>query len=488
MITEESVLFMDVRLKIPVEIRRLCAPLVFLVFDYLAILLAEQLAFGLHDLYGASVGESYHIAETYVFLWIPLVFLAFLGITQTYTKMQPILETVRQIFYAVLYALITCLIVLYFIQASVLASRLYVVAFACLAIFNLYIERYVLLKFFKMTRSLMKPVLLIGAGKTAEQVLRYFERDLGYRYEVVGILDDNPISKILSQKFLLLGKIEDAAMVLKDFGIKTIVIAAPGMKKKKLQELLDSIQPYVRDISFVPDLVGMPLYNVEAQTLFNEQVMLLSLRNNLARRRNRWYKRMFDLVFGGLMCIPVLPVLLLLALCVRFDSKGTVFFNAERIGKDGNVFTCYKFRSMYMDSDRILQEYLAARPEARKEWDTFAKLREYDPRVTRVGAWMRKYSLDELPQILNVIKGDMSLVGPRPYLPREQGDIGEHLLTITSTVPGITGYWQTSGRNDVSFAGRVAMDVWYVRNWSIWLDLMYLFKTVKIVLTRKGAY
>ena len=474
--------------RIPSRIRRICAPLLFVVFDYIAILLAEKMAFGLHDLYGLLMGASYHVPNAYLYFWIPLVFIAFLAISQTYTKMQPILETVRQIFYAVLYALITCILALYFMQASVLASRLYVVLFGILVLFNIYVGRYILLKLLKVTGALTKPVILIGAGKTAEQVLRSFERDLGYRYTVVGILDDNPISEILPQRFLLMGTLGDAEEILRDSGVKTVIVTVPGMEKEKLQALLENVQPYVRDIIFVPDLIGVPLYNVEAQTLFNEQIMMLSLRNNLARRRNRVFKRLFDAFVGGFLCIPILPILLVIAICIKLDSKGSAFFNGQRIGKHGKTFTCYKFRSMYVNASDILEEYLAAHPTAQEEWNTFAKLRDYDPRVTKVGRWIRKYSLDELPQILNVIKGDMSLVGPRPYLPRERKDIGEYLPTITLTVPGITGFWQTSGRNDVSFAGRVAMDTWYVRNWSIWLDLMYLFKTAKIVFTGKGAY
>lgn len=479
---------MQTRAKIPAHIRRICALLLFIAFDYIAILLAEKMAFGLHDLYGLFMGTSYHVPDAYLFFWIPLVFIAFLAIAQTYTKMQPILETVRQIFYAVLYALITCILALYFMEASMLASRLYVVLFGVLALLAIYAGRYLLLKSLKVANILMKPVIVIGAGKTAEQVLCSFERDLGYRYEVVGILDDSPVSETLPQRFPLMGTLEDAAEIVRGSAVNTVIVTAPGLEKEKLQTLLENIQPYVRDIIFVPDLIGVPLYNVEAQTLFNEQIMMLSLRNNLARRRNQLFKRFFDIVMGSLVCIPIIPVIFIIAICIKADSKGAAFFNAERIGKKGEIFTCYKFRSMYLDAQNILEEYLAENPVAKEEWDTYAKLRDYDPRVTKVGKWIRKYSLDELPQILNVIKGDMSLVGPRPYLPREKEDIGEYLSTITLTVPGITGFWQTSGRNDVSFAGRVAMDTWYVRNWSLWLDLMYLFKTAKIVFTGKGAY
>ena len=479
---------MQTRSQMSARMRRVCAPLLFMLFDYLAILFAEKMAFELHEIYGMLVGRTFHVPVPYLVFWIPLVFIAFLWGMQTYTKMQPILETVRKIFYAVLYAMIACILVLYFMQAGLLASRLYVILFGVLVLFSIYAARYILLKLLKTTHTLTKPVILIGAGKTAEQVLGFFDGDLGYRYEIIGILDDHPISKTLPKQFQLMGTLADAETIIRDSGVDTVIITAPGLEKQKIQCLLEDIQPYVRDISFVPDLVGIPLYNVEAQTLFSEQIMLLSLRNNLARRRNRLYKRFFDIIVGGLLCIALLPIILLISICIKIDSRGAVFFNAERIGKDEKIFTCYKFRSMHLNADAILEQYLRENPAAQMEWNTFAKLKGYDPRVTKVGRWIRKYSLDELPQIFNVVRGNMSLVGPRPYLPREKDDIGEYVSTITLTVPGITGFWQTSGRNDVSFAGRVAMDTWYVRNWSIWLDLAYLFKTAKIVFTGKGAY
>ena len=142
---------------------------------------------------------------------------------------------------------------------------------------------------------------------------------------------------------------------------------------------------------------------------------------------------------------------------------------------------------MYMNSDEILQKYLAENPKAKKEWDEFKKLHDYDPRVTKAGRIMRRTSLDELPQLLNVLKGEMSLVGPRPYLPREIGDMGEFYKIIIQTVPGITGYWQVNGRSDVTFEGRLKMDNWYIHNWSVWIDMVLLFKTIKAVFFSKGA-
>ena len=478
---------MHTRTWIPARIRRICAPLLFVSFDYFAILLAEKMAFGLHDLYGLFMGTSYYVPDAYLFFWIPLVFIAFLGIAQTYTKMQPILETVRQIFYAVLYALITCILALYFMEASMLASRLYVVLFGVLALFNIYAARYILLKVLKTTNLLMKPVILIGAGKTAEIVLQFFEGDLGYRYRIVGLLDDAPISEELPQKFLMLGKVSDAEEIIRDSGVKTVIITAPGMDSSRLEKLVAKIQPLVRDILFVPDLMMLPLGHVGVEPFYTEKVFMLSIRNNLARRRNRLAKRIFDLVatvVGGLL---ILPILLILAVLVGVDNKGRIIFAHRRVGRKGKLFPCYKFQSMVPDAQERLEEYLAKNPEARKEWEESFKLTN-DPRVTKLGAFLRKTSLDELPQRWNVLMGDMSFVGPRPIVTKEVERYGDYIREYYMVPPGIMGMWQVNGRSDTTYGERVAMDTWYVRNWSVWIDLVYLFKTVKTVFTGKGAY
>ena len=478
---------MHTGMRIPARIRRICAPLLFVSFDYFAILLAEKMAFGLHDLYGLLMGTSYHVPDAYLYFWIPLVFIAFLAISQTYTKMQPILETVRQIFYAVLYALITCILALYFMQASVLASRLYVVLFGCLALFNVYAVRYVLMKLLKVTQTFVKPVIIIGAGKTAELVLQFFEGDLGYRYRVVGLLDDNPISEMLPQKFLLLGTVSDAETIIRESGVQTVIITAPGMDSARLEKLVTKIQPLVRDILFVPDLMMLPLGHVGVEPFYTEKVFMLSIRNNLARRRNRLAKRIFDLVatvVGGLL---ILPILLILAVLVGIDNKGRIIFAHRRVGRKGKLFPCYKFQSMVPDAQERLEEYLAQNPEARKEWEESFKLTN-DPRVTKLGAFLRKTSLDELPQLWNVLMGDMSLVGPRPIVTKEIERYGDYIREYYMVPPGITGMWQVNGRSDTTYEERVAMDTWYVRNWSVWIDLVYLFKTVKTVFTGKGAY
>jgi len=208
----------------------------------------------------------------------------------------------------------------------------------------------------------------------------------------------------------------------------------------------------------------------------------------LAKPWNRLVKQGFDLLVAGAATVLLVPIWVAAALAIRLDSPGSIFFVHERLGRGGRPFRCLKFRTMYSDGSSRLQRHLAGHPESRREWEQYAKLRSFDPRVTRVGRFLRRSSLDELPQLINVFRGEMSLVGPRPYLPSEIGRIGDAAETVLKAPPGITGLWQVSGRNDVSFEQRLRMDEHYVRNWSLSLDVAVLLRTVGAVLRRRGAY
>lgn len=199
-------------------------------------------------------------------------------------------------------------------------------------------------------------------------------------------------------------------------------------------------------------------------------------------------KRTFDLIAGILILVAALPIMAIIAAAIKLDSAGPVFFSHRRIGRGGKEFECHKFRTMRPNNEEVLSTYLSSNPKARQEWDTFAKLRSRDPRATRVGQFLRRFSLDELPQIFNVLKGEMSLVGPRPYLQREFVKLESHAASILLSRPGITGLWQVSGRNEINFKGRLDLESWYVRNWSLWLDITLLVRTVGVVLARRGAY
>lgn len=200
------------------------------------------------------------------------------------------------------------------------------------------------------------------------------------------------------------------------------------------------------------------------------------------------FKDVFDFVLGTIGFLAAFPAMVVIAIIIKLDSDGPVLFNDWRLGQGGTTFKCYKFRTMHADGDDRLMRYLAENPEAQREWSLYKKLRGYDPRVTRVGRLLRRMSLDELPQLLNVLRGDMSLVGPRPYLIREESEMAPWRDLILTVRPGITGLWQVSGRNNLTFRQRLRLEAWYARHRTFLLDLWLLVKTVRIVLSRRGAH
>ncbi len=210
-------------------------------------------------------------------------------------------------------------------------------------------------------------------------------------------------------------------------------------------------------------------------------------RQNVPDFANSFLKRGIDIVTSLVLGILFLPLILLTALLVRLDSPGPVLYKQERMGKDGRKIMVYKFRSMQVNADDVLEDYLAKNPRARSEWDQTQKLR-HDPRITRVGKWIRAFSVDEMPQLFNILKGDMSLVGPRPIMLGQKNLYGRGIESYCRVRPGLTGLWQVSGRNRTPFYQRTLFDVYYVRNWSIWLDISILVRTVWVVLSRDGAY
>lgn len=214
----------------------------------------------------------------------------------------------------------------------------------------------------------------------------------------------------------------------------------------------------------------------------------LSVSDRLLRPWPRFVKRALDLACTSLLALATLPLAILIALFIKLGSRGPVFYTQDRYGKDGRRFRAWKFRTMLPNADGMLLEYLNENPALRAEWDANHKLK-VDPRVTAIGYWLRKTSLDELPQIWNVFLGEMSLVGPRPLVVVDGTDkYGADFETYARVLPGITGLWQISGRSDTTYEERVQYDAYYIRNWSPWLDLYIIASTIRVVILRDGAY
>ena len=235
----------------------------------------------------------------------------------------------------------------------------------------------------------------------------------------------------------------------------------------------------------VPAIRGLPLYGMEMSHVFGRELLMLRVRNNLARPHLKMSKRALDLAAAGFLLVLLAPLLVVLAVLVGRD--GPVVFRHQRVGRNGRPFGCLKFRTMVVDAQAALEGYLAAHPEAREEWEQTRKIKN-DPRITAVGHFLRRTSLDELPQLFNVLAGDMSLVGPRPVVHDELAYYGSQVGYYCAVRPGITGLWQVSGRNDVDYGFRVFLDAWYVKNWSLWYDIVILLRTAVVVFSRRGAY
>jgi undecaprenyl-phosphate galactose phosphotransferase len=266
-----------------------------------------------------------------------------------------------------------------------------------------------------------------------------------------------------------------------------IVVAPDAREMQACVELFQQLAEQGCDVDFVPPLGNLPGTDASLARLVGSDVAALRLRDRLSTPFFRLYKRGFDLLLGSALLIFTAPLIGVIALAIVAADGWPAFFWHRRIGMNGRPFACLKFRTMVQDAEARLQAVLERDPAALAEWQRDRKLKD-DPRISRLGAWLRRTSLDELPQLWNVVVGDMSLVGPRPVVEAELERYGDRAGFYLKTRPGLSGLWQVSGRSDVDYGERVHLDCHYVRNWTPLWDLALLFATVRVVLSRKGAY
>ncbi len=241
------------------------------------------------------------------------------------------------------------------------------------------------------------------------------------------------------------------------------------------------------EVIFIPLIDDYDLSHSHTYELSNTRTNLIVFQNRLKSKYRRILKKVSDFSLTLLIFPLLIPLMLFIAYKIKRNTPNEkIFFKQKRLGQNNKAFTCYKFQTMYENNDGILEKYLKDHPEEIAYYDTYHKYKN-DPRITKIGYFLRRTSLDELPQIFNVFRGDMSFIGPRPYMLNEKEKIGKEIETVLTVKPGITGLWQVSGRSDVDFHSRVELDVWYIRNWNLWMDLVILIKTVKTVLIKKGA-
>jgi undecaprenyl-phosphate galactose phosphotransferase len=268
---------------------------------------------------------------------------------------------------------------------------------------------------------------------------------------------------------------------------ETLFVNSKDADLETLKHVISSEIRRKEEVIFIPLMDDYDLTHSHIYDLSNTRTNLIVFQNRLKSRTRTAFKNVSDFMLSLAIFPLLIPVMLMIAYRIKRNNPNEkILFKQKRLGKEGRRFSCYKFQTMYENSDALLEAYLQEHPEEKAYYEVYHKYRN-DPRITEVGQFLRRTSLDELPQIFNVFRGDMSFIGPRPYMLNEKEKIGEEIETVLSVKPGITGLWQVSGRSEVDFHSRVALDVWYIRNWNLWMDLVILLKTVKAVVIRQGA-
>ena len=354
--------------------------------------------------------------------------------------------------------------------------------------FNLFIIKFIR----KICRkTLEKRLLIIGIGNTARNLTKVIGENYFTMYNLLGYISANNIEgvnqEVLVDKNKILGTYEEIEKVIEEQNINEVIIAMPLADNAQMLEIINNLDGKVNKVKFTPELNGVYTFNSTVEDY--DGTMLISSYNGLGKTMNKFLKRSFDIAAGTAGCIVFGILYLIVAPKIKKDGGKAIFFH-NRIGRDLKPFKMYKFRSMYVNAEERLQELLSKDEKFREEFYKNFKLKD-DPRITEIGHFLRKTSLDEFPQFLNVIKGEMSFVGPRPVVQKEL-DLyygAENSKKIFTVKPGITGMWQANGRSDIeNYDERIALDLYYIRNWSLWLDIIITIKTIKNVIGKKGAY
>ena len=332
-----------------------------------------------------------------------------------------------------------------------------------------------------------RPVVVVGIGNNAITAVNAITQDFTLGYKILAVAD--PDLKIPTGSTLDLSTglpVISVAELEKLPETIQVIIALESAQDMSSQQIIHQLIAANRRVHMMPSLRGLPTMGMQVSHFFSQNTVMLTMRNNLARADYKVIKRVFDIVASSALLLLLSPLFIYVSARVKTDG-GPALYGHERVGRRGKAFKCLKFRSMHVDSQNMLRKLLESNPEARDEWERDFKLKN-DPRITPIGNVIRKTSIDELPQLLNVLRGDMSLVGPRPVIEDELARYGQYKSFYLRVSPGITGLWQVSGRSDTSYEERVALDVWYAQNWSLVYDIAILLKTIGVVFGRKGAY
>jgi exopolysaccharide biosynthesis polyprenyl glycosylphosphotransferase len=343
------------------------------------------------------------------------------------------------------------------------------------------VERSILTRLYKRGIGVAR-VLVVGAGEVGRTVIRNLVAQPELGYQVVGFVDDDRQKQMDGLgRIRGLGSCDDLPRVLRQHSVDEAIITLPWQSHRRILTIINQCEQLGVRAKIVPDLFQLSLNRVSIDTI--NGVPLLGVKEATIQGWNLVVKRALDVVISAMALVLFSPVMLLIALLIKYDSPGPVLFRQERVGRGGRLFMLYKFRSMRQGADEEKRALL----DRNQATGPLFKLRD-DPRLTRVGRWLRRLSLDELPQLCNVLRGEISLVGPRPPIPSEVEQYQDWHRRRLDVPPGMTGLWQVSGRSELTFDEMVMLDLFYAENWSLLLDFKILLRTIPTVILGTGAY
>jgi Undecaprenyl-phosphate galactose phosphotransferase WbaP len=333
---------------------------------------------------------------------------------------------------------------------------------------------------------------LIGSGPATELAYGAFNKSLSLGFDIQWLLSIGSEvaapGSLAKLKTMVSTNARDAGLLVQAAGCDQAILAMNDAEESAYPELVQRLSEANIETAIVPALARLPLGNLTTNVLIGRNILLFQVRDNLRRWPHRILKRAFDVVGAFFALIVLSPAFLVLAVLVKRQDGGPVMYSQVRVGREGRAFRCIKFRTMVRDADACLDRWRSENPDLYEEYQKAFKLRA-DPRITRLGNWLRRTSLDELPQLVNILRGEMSFVGPRPVVEQELLDYyGPAAQLYMRVRPGLTGLWQVSGRSDTTYEERIAFDEWYILNWSMWYDIIILAQTFGVMVSGYGAY
>lgn len=430
---------------------------ILVLVDFLVLLFSIKIAIFFRENFLQSIMPVFNTPNIQKYFWIILITLILFNLEKIYRTRYDFWSDTKRVIKALFFSFITVFTVITLTKMSEDYSRTFLFMFFLIAIF--------LVPFFK---RLTKKVL--------------FKFDL-FKIKVK-IVSKSSQFDILSKEFIdnwYFG------FDICDKKYDMVIISSRKFTVEDLQKLIKRYSKKTRDIYVIPYMSHLDFSHTNVVDYSNIRLSAIHIENRLLNGKNIFIKYLFEKILVVLILPLALLLHLFLIILIKKDSKGSIFFKQKRFGLRGKTFSCYKYRTMYTNGDEVLKEYLAQNPDEVEYYSVYHKYKN-DPRITKIGSFLRATSLDEFPQFFNILRGDMNLIGPRPYMLNEKIKIGRYNEDIILKVkPGITGLWQVSGRNELTFDERIELDKWYIQNWSLWMDFVIFMKTINVVLSKVGA-